>query len=439
MKKYVPVFVIIALLFSVPAGSASADAGAPTTPASITCDGGACTLQAPLDGLSPLARLGATLGLSALQSRTEMLPAGVGLEIDQDLTLTLPIGELTLPKARLDIEVDAGNRIERLHGTVEIPFPTLGVLSDVHMVQPATAEIGLDTGDNLRHLAAPLDPERQYLFFNVASGMDVAGRVAGTGASLGLSAPAGQALTLVIDTKEPLVYLAGNVTVNTSGELLLAGPLQDLAEQSPLIPDTLPTWQRTQITISGLAGENVQDHLTVGGAWALDAGALGRWLGVEARPLALSGVLTLSADGMLLQGMVSSSVAPETVFDGSVEITAFIPFQDGLAAAFVETDATLDVPLAGVAVDAHAHVALPEADAASEDEAAPIPAMASAKRAEGQASNALHDFLAAAGRQAAAGADALKDFAGRSRTWLTALPEIDLGDAVRLPGSAAAQ
>ncbi len=97
------------------------------------------------------------------------------------------------------------------------------------MVQPALAEVGLDTGSHLSHLAAPLDPERQYLFFNITSGMDVAGTVAATGDTLSLSAPAGQALTLVIDTEEPLVYLAGNVTVNTSAELLLAGPLQDLA------------------------------------------------------------------------------------------------------------------------------------------------------------------------------------------------------------------
>lgn len=437
MQKYVPVL-IIALLFGALPGSASADTGAPTTPFNIRCDNGACTLHAPLDGLSPLARLGATLGISALQSRSGALPAGTSVAIDQDLVLTLPVGDLTLPKARLDVEVDAENRIQRLRGTVEIPFPTLGALSDMRIVRPMVAEVGLDVGSNLSRLAAPLDPERRYLYFDVDSGMDVAGKVAGTGASLDLSAPAGQALTLVIDTEEPLVYLAGNIIVNTSGELLLAGPLQDLAQQTALIPDSLPTWQRAQVAVSGLAGKNAQDYLTVGGAWAVDAGALGRWLGVEARPLALQGVLTLSAEGMLLNGAVSSSIAPGTLLDGQVEVTAFIPFKDGLAAAFVETDATLDIPLAGVAVETRGRLDLPGRLAADDDEMASLPA-APAERADDQAGNALHSFLAAASRQVTAGAGALKEFAGRGKTWLAALPEIDLGEAVRLPGSRAAQ
>ncbi len=436
--KLIPAVLSAMLLVNATGGAARAES-APPPQATIRCAGGACTLQAPLDGLSPLARLGATLGISALQSRSDALPAGTRVAIDQDLVLTLPVGELTLPKAQLDVAIDAENQIQRLYGAVEIPFPTLGVLSDVHMVQPMLAEVGLDVGGNLSHLAAPLDPERRYLYFNVDSGMDLAGKVAGTGASLDLSAPAGQALTLVIDTEEPLVYLAGNVTVSTSGELLLAGPLQDLARQTPLIPDSLPSWQRMQITVSGLAGKNAPDHLTVGGAWALDAGALGRWLGVEARPLALQGVLTLSAEGMLLNGSASSQIAPDTVLDGEVEVTAFIPFKDGLAAAFVETDATLDIPLAGVAVDAQGRLDLPGRLAASDAETAALPAAPPAEEVEQPAGNALQSFLAAAGRQAAAGAGALKEFAGRGRTWLAALPEIDLGEAVRLPNSRAAQ
>ena len=161
--------------------------------------------------------------------------------------------------------------------------------------------------------------------------MDVAGKVAATGDTLSLSAPAGQALTLVIDTEEPLVYLAGNVTVNTSAELLLAGPLQDLAQQSELIPDGLPLRQRTQVTVKALAGKNAEEHLELGGAWSVGAGALGRWLGVEATPLAVEGLLTLSAEGMLLDGVVRSSIAPDTVLDSSVQLTAFVPFKGGVA------------------------------------------------------------------------------------------------------------
>jgi len=437
-KKLLPAILTATLLIGATGSAAWADT-TPPQPATLHCADGLCTIETPADKLSPLAKLGATLGWSALRNQPGALPAGASLQIDDQVTLTLPVGELTLPTAQLDVQMGDDNRIARLRGSVETPFPTLGVLSDVRMVQPARAEVGLDTGANLSHLGAPLDAERQYLFFNIASGMDMAGTVASTGDALNLSAPAGQVLTLVIDTAQPLVYLAGNVTVNTSADMLLAGPLLELAQQSPLIPDALPLRQRTQLIVSGLAGKNAPDHLTVGGAWALDAGALGRWLGVEARPLALQGVLTLSAEGMLLNGSASSQIAPDTVLDGEVEVTAFIPFKDGLAAAFVETDATLDIPLAGVAVDAQGRLDLPGRLAASDAETAALPAAPPAEEVEQPAGNALQSFLAAAGRQAAAGAGALKEFAGRGRTWLAALPEIDLGEALRLPNSRAAQ
>ncbi len=422
-QRLLPAILTATLLVGVTGGAARAQTPQPQ-PATLRCADGVCTIQTPVEGLSPLARLGATLGWSALQGRSGVLPAGADLKIDDDLTLTLPLGEITLPKAQLDVEMGADNRIARLHGTVQAPFPTLGVLSDVRMVQPALAEMGLDTGANLSRLGAPLDAERKYLFFNIASGMDMAGRVAATGDSLNLSAPAGQVLTLVIDTVEPLVYLAGNVTVNTSADMLLAGPLLELAQQSPLIPDALPLQQRTQVTVSGLAGKSAEESLKLGGAWGIDSGAVGRWLGVEARPLAMEGLLTLSAEGMLLDGVVRSSIAPDTVLDSSVQLTAFVPFQKGPNGAFVETQAALSIPLANVALDGSARLELPSGVTET--------AAATAGRAADSASDALQNVLAAAGQAATTGADAIKDIAGRGGAWLGALPKPNLA-SIQLP------
>jgi hypothetical protein len=423
IHKLIPAILAATLFVSVVPDAARAETATPQ-PATLRCAGGACTIQMPAESLSPLARLGATLGWSALQGASDVLPAGADLKIDDNVTLTLPVDELTLPQAQLEIEMGDDNRIARLHGVVETPFPTLGVLSDVRMVQPALAEVGLDTGANLSRLGAPLDAERQYLYFNIGSGMDMAGRVAATGEALSLSAPAGQVLTLVIDTVEPLVYLAGNVTVNTSADMLLAGPLQELAQQSPLIPDALPLRQRTQVTVSGLAGKDAEESLKLGGAWRLDAGALGRWLNVEAQPLAVEGLLTISAEGILLDGVVRSSIAPDTVLDSRVQLTAFIPFKDGPTDAFVETQAALSVPLANVALDGSARLELPTGVAAA--------ATATAGRAVDSASDALQNVLTTAGQAATSGADAIKDIAGRSGAWLGALPKPNLA-SVQLP------
>jgi len=77
-----------------------------------------------LDGISPLARVGAALGVSALQDRSGTLPAGVRVAIDDALVVTLPVGQIALPRAQLEVEMGEHNRIARLHGTVETVFPT---------------------------------------------------------------------------------------------------------------------------------------------------------------------------------------------------------------------------------------------------------------------------------------------------------------------------
>lgn len=434
MYRFMPALLSATLLLGLTGGGALADSTPLSRSATVRCADGACTVQVAMDGISPLTRAGAALGLSALQSQAGALPAGARLTIDDDLVLTLPVGEITLPKARLDVEMGADNQIARLHGTVETPFPTLGVLSDVRMVQPAVAEVGLDTGKNLDHLDAPLDADRQYLFFNVSSGLDMTSKVADTGESLSLSAPAGQALTLVVDTQEPLVYLAGNVTVNHSGQMLLAGPLQDLAERSALLPDALPTRQRTHVAVSGLAGKNVDDYLKLGGSWSIDAGALGSWVGIEATPLAVEGLLTLSAEGMLLDGVVRSSIAPDKLLDADVRITAFVPFRGDLTDAFVEAEADLAIPLAKIDADASARFDLaPDVAATARmttpGAGQPIAAQLAAEEATRPATAALQDLLTAVNQGAANGVQAIKDLAARGSQWLA---HFDLGTRLRL-------
>lgn len=425
IHKLIPSLLTVTLLLGATGGAALADSAPPLRSATVRCTDGACTVEAPLDGVSPLVRAGAALGLSALQSQAGALPAGARLTIDDDLVLTLPVGEITLPQAQLDVEMGADNRIARLRGRVETPFPTLGVLSDVRMVQPAIADVGLDTGQNLSHLHAALDPDRQYLFFDLSSGLAMDARVDGTGESLSLSAPAGQALTLIVDTEEPLVYLAGQVTVNHSGEMLLAGPLHELAQRSELIPDALSTRQRTHVTVEAMAGKEVDETLKLGGAWTVDAGALGRWLGGTDEPLAVEGLLTLSAEGMWVDGVVRASIAPDTLLDSGVRLAAFVPFQGDLGAAFVEVKGDVAIPLANVAAEAGARLdAAPDTATAGDTAAREL---APAQTAAAQPAPVLQAFLTAVNQGAASGAQAIKDIAARGGDWLATLPDLDLG------------
>jgi hypothetical protein len=365
MQKLVSALVTASLLIGATGARALADTGTPQQ-VMVRCDQGACTVAVGLDGVSPLVKAGAALGVAALKTKAGQLPAGTRLEVDQNLTLTLPMGEIVLPKAQLTVETGDNNRIERLRGTAQVALPTLGALSDVHTRQPARAEVGLDTGKNLGYLDAPLHPERCYLFLDISSGFDVAGKVAGTGAALDLSAPAGQHVTLVIDTEQPLVYLAGMLSVSHSGQMALIGPLRKLAQESEVIPDALPVQQDSRWTVSALAGKGVDRSLQLGGAWGVEANALKSWLGIEASPLAVEGLLTLTPDGMLLDGVARSSLEPATIFDGAAELKAYIPFRGDLGDAFVEARGTVSVPLADVHADASARINWPlDVDAAA--------------------------------------------------------------------------
>jgi hypothetical protein len=138
----------------------------------------------------------------------------------------------------------------------------------------------------------------------------------------------------------------------------------------------------------------------------------------------MEGLLTLSAEGILLDGVVRSSIAPDTVLDSRVQLTAFIPFKDGPTDAFVETQAALSVPLANVALDGNARLELPSG--MIETAAATV-----GRTAEG-AGDALQDVLATAGQAATSGADAIKDIAGRTSAWLGALPKPNLA-SIQLP------
>lgn len=420
MQKIVPAIVSASLLLGVTGTHALADTGKPQQ-VTVRCDQGACAVEVSLDGVSPFVKAGAALGVSALESRAGQLPAGTRLDVDQDLTLTLPLGEIVLPKAQLAVEIGENNRIERLRGTAQVMLPTLGALSDVRTLQPAIAEVGLDAGKNLRHLHAPLHEERRYLFLDVSSGFDVAGKVAGTGAALDLSAPAGQHVTLVIDTEQPLVYLAGNVSVNTTGQMALIGPLRELAQRSELIPDALPVRQDTRWTVSALAGKDVDSSLRLGGAWGVEANALESWLGIEARPLAVEGLLTLTPEGMLLDGVARSSIEPATLFDGAAELKAYIPFQGDLSDAFVEAHGTVSVPLAEVHADASARITWPlDVDAT----ARVLPmhtatgASDAAMDAESGTSSRAKQLLASAGDWAARGAAAAGVAVSRGGDWV---------------------
>lgn len=338
----------------------AADQSAPTASDgySLQCQDGQCTLHAPTASMSPLARLAAGVAAAALDRGENPLPAGASLTLADDLTLTLPVGQIALPRADLALTLGENGRIQQLHGVAQVPFPSFGLLEDARIVTPVVAEVGLDSGANLAHLNAPLQADRDYLFFAIDDGMEV--DAASQRGPLHLSLPAGQRATLVIDTQEPLVYLAGNLTLSDAGQIALAGPLLDAAQSSALIPDSLPLRQRTQVAVTGqYSPDEGASFVELGGGYAVDGGAAARWLGIDAQPLTVNGWARISDQGMLLNGVAAASLAPDTLFRGELGLEAWLPFGQQLDGAYAQVNGAVGLPVADFTTDVMARVSLP--------------------------------------------------------------------------------
>ena len=145
-KRVVPIVLVAAVLT---AAIVSPAAAAPAKPD-----------HSPTSSL----RLGGERGLEA------------SFAVSKDVTLALPWGELKLTNVELQAELGKDGSVERLRGTADMPFPTFGVFDEARIVTPARADMGLELGKNLEGLNLVLEPDRQYVFFNVDTAFGMAAR-----------------------------------------------------------------------------------------------------------------------------------------------------------------------------------------------------------------------------------------------------------------------
>jgi hypothetical protein len=357
LRKVVLVLLVVAALSVTVVGAAPVAAAAPEAEApAVSCRGGACQITGNATGLLGALQLGANLALTQLPFETT---AGgntqATLDAKKDITLSLPIGQVTLTNARLQVAVGADGKIKRLNGSADMPFPTFGLLKDVSVVNPARANVGLDLGKNLPDVGVTLQPDRPYLFFNANSFMSVAGRTPAGTDPFSLSFTPGQQLTLVIDTVDPVAYLNGQVTLSLTDQIALLGGVLESTPLGPYVPDTLPLRERTQFGLAGKFSKNLaESRLTLRGGYVLDAGFLPAQLGVDAQLAGVVGELTLSRDGALINGVLKSAIEPDKIFDGSVRVETFVPFNEAAGPSYAGLDANVKVPAAKLGVGAGA-------------------------------------------------------------------------------------
>lgn len=319
-----------------------------TTAYGVDCTAGLCTLRIKDAGIAVpgVVAAGASLLFTFLQDQIHLLPDGAGLQITDDVTLHTPMGQLALFDTDLLIELAADNTIERLRGTAQIPWPSvLGGAESTAQHALAVADIGLEPGKELRHLNLPLTPEQPYFYMRLGAGLrtDVDGTLQReTLHAIDTPVTRGQYLTLLIDPQNWDLLLDGNLTVALLDDWLLLNEF--LTEQTGL-PFALAS-EAVNVHLSGLLSADLAtSYLRLDGLYTLEKQFIRNWFQTDASPLAVTGSLLINQEGLLLSGLTRSSVLPDRLFDGAMQVEAFLPLGRNFWDAYVATSSEAKLPL----------------------------------------------------------------------------------------------
>ena len=335
-------------LLAAPAIVAPIADSAVVTAYGVDCNAGICTLRIKDAGLAvpgPVAA-GAALLFTFLQEQIHLLPDGAGLQITNDVTLQTPMGQLALFDTDLLIELAADNTIERLRGTAQIPWPSvLGGAENAAQHALAMADIGLEPGKDLHHLNVPLMPEQPYFYMRLGAGLrtDADGVLEReTLHAIDTPVTRGQYLTLLIDPQQWDLLIDGNLTVALLDDWLLLNEF--LTEQTGL-PFALAS-EAVNVHLSGLLSADwAASYVRLDGLYTLEKQFIRNWFQTDASPLAVTGSLLINQEGLLLSGLTRSSVLPDQIFDGALQVEAFLPLGRNFWAAYVATNSEAKLPL----------------------------------------------------------------------------------------------
>ncbi len=284
----------------------------------LTCVDGICRAQLALGMGADWMPHGAWL--TVMQGALRQLPGDIGIELQDDVTITLPTGNLSLADADLVLTLDEMGKVATLRGSAAAPVPTFGLLGDWQVVTPARVSVGYDRGAALTHLNAPLQAERRYFFIDAEAGLHLAMQ------GIALNSDAGQRVTLIVDFAQPLIYVDGRVTLHTDGQMAFIrealGPIAD----SDWLPTDLPLHQSVLVHVQGQLGRELEPKFTVTGEYRMDGGLVGKWLQINATPVLAHGQAIIGPQGIILEGSARSALQPEKWFDSGAHAQLFVPF-----------------------------------------------------------------------------------------------------------------
>ena len=335
-----PLLLALLLLTSFAAGTAHAADEPPVDAAvmdhQLACENGVCSLRIDLGAETPTWLPATGMVLSVLENNLNVLPERAGISVSDGLVLDLPIGNLKLADANIDVTLGDDGSVESFLGTAQLPTRSLGLLGRAGSKNPIATTVGFDYASALPAVNASLDPDRKYLYFDLGRGTELEATVGdGAEVSLWLSIPEGQRATIVVDPLERFAYIDGNLTMRYSGSVAFLAGMVDGFEAADLLSGDLPLRHEATVHVSGVVTDKLADsRLELEGRYAVDGGKLAEWFNVNGEPLALEGGLVISDAGMLGTGVVRSTLMPENVWNSAVQGQVFIPFSTDFRQAY---------------------------------------------------------------------------------------------------------
>jgi len=313
----------------------------------FSCVDGVCRAELDLGIGAGLLPQGAWL--TVLQSALHALPGGVGVGLQDDVTITVPTGKLSLADADMVLTMDDAGKISSLRGSASAPVPTFGLLGDWQFITPARLSVGYDRGDALSDLNAPLQADRHYFFLDAQAGLNFSSK------EMTLTSEPGQRATVVVDLAQPLIFIDGQVTLHTDGQMAYVRQALGPLANNSWMPLDLPLHQSVLVHLQGQVGREIEPKLLVAGEYRVDGGLVAKWLQVDATPLIAHGEATIGPEGLALEGSARSAIQPEQLFDGGATAQLFVPFHASEKASLT-VGAGVASPAIGVDQEANAGV-----------------------------------------------------------------------------------
>jgi hypothetical protein len=283
-------------------------AAPPAQRAEFNCTGGVCRFELEL---GPAANLPGATGfwLEVADSALRLLPGEPRVLVEDDVVLSLPMGSLTLPDARLTLELGPERQVTTLRGTARLPVPAFGPFAGMSWLTAMYVDVGYDLGANLDKPAAALATDRHYLFFDLTA------------------ASGDQRATLIVDPLLSSIYADGALTLRSTGSLAELRQALDPSGALAWMPDDLLLPQTFTLGWTGRIGGAVPNSLVLTADYRVGFGLAGEWLAVDGKLLEAQGRMTLLGDGVWLAGQARSIFDRGPLREGENVAQLFIPFR----------------------------------------------------------------------------------------------------------------